>query len=214
MATSLLALMADLYETLGIKRDADTDAVKKAYRKKAHETHPDKNKGDPKAGEKFHAVTVAYQVLSDPSRRKQYDETGDASQHDPRQEAMAEIAGLILSIIADCSDVERTDIVGAARDHILDIRKNLERQIEKVRSAIKKREKAQKRIRNKKGQTNAILNMIAADIQSLQHQIEGGLRTLERGKLMLELLDDYEYKTEPSPLVSSGGLPFTFTVRP
>ncbi len=64
--------MADHYEVLGVARDADAEAIKKAYRKLARELHPDVNP-DPRAQEKFKLVTHAYEVLSDPGQRQQYD---------------------------------------------------------------------------------------------------------------------------------------------
>ncbi|MGN6130020.1 MAG: DnaJ domain-containing protein, partial [Nocardioidaceae bacterium] len=62
----------DLYETLGVSRDADGDAIKKAYRKLARQLHPDVNP-DPETQEKFKEVTRAYEVLSDPEKRRMYD---------------------------------------------------------------------------------------------------------------------------------------------
>lgn len=63
----------DYYELLGVSRSASADEVKKAFRKKAHELHPDKSGGD---AEKFKEVNEAYQVLSNPEKRQQYDQFG------------------------------------------------------------------------------------------------------------------------------------------
>jgi molecular chaperone DnaJ len=63
----------DYYQTLGVSKTASQDEIKKAYRRLAHEHHPDKGKGDP---EKFKAASEAYQVLSDPQKRQQYDQFG------------------------------------------------------------------------------------------------------------------------------------------
>jgi DnaJ-class molecular chaperone len=65
--------MADLYSQLGVKRDATEAEIKKAYRKLAKELHPDKNKGNPKASERFSTVTRAYDILTDKAKRAQYD---------------------------------------------------------------------------------------------------------------------------------------------
>jgi DnaJ-class molecular chaperone len=65
--------MADPYSTLGVSRGADEKAIKVAYRKLAKELHPDKNKDNPKASDRFSEVTQAYDLLSDPKKRGQYD---------------------------------------------------------------------------------------------------------------------------------------------
>jgi len=65
--------MADPYSLLGIPRGADEAAIKSAYRKLAKELHPDRNKDNPKASEKFSDVTRAYDLLSDKDKRAQYD---------------------------------------------------------------------------------------------------------------------------------------------
>lgn len=63
----------DYYRTLGVDRGASTDDIKKAYRKLAHRYHPDKNPNNKEAEEKFKEVTGAYEVLSNPEKRSQYD---------------------------------------------------------------------------------------------------------------------------------------------
>ncbi len=65
-----------LYETLGVSENASADEIKRAYRKLARKYHPDINK-DPEAEEKFKEINAAYEVLSDPERKKQYDQFGD-----------------------------------------------------------------------------------------------------------------------------------------
>ena len=68
----------DYYQVLGLSRTATPDEIKKAYRKLALQYHPDKTKGDKTAEEKFKKINQAYQVLSDPAQRQQYDQFGAA----------------------------------------------------------------------------------------------------------------------------------------
>jgi curved DNA-binding protein len=66
----------DYYEVLGVAKDASGKDIKRAYRKLAAKYHPDKNPGDEKAEERFKEINEAYQVLSDPEKRKKYDKLG------------------------------------------------------------------------------------------------------------------------------------------
>lgn len=68
----------DYYEVLGVEKNATADEIKKAYRKKAIQYHPDKNPGDKEAEEKFKEAAEAYGVLSDPDKRSRYDQFGKA----------------------------------------------------------------------------------------------------------------------------------------
>jgi len=67
---------SDYYATLGVRRDASQDEIKKAYRRLARELHPDVNP-DPETQERFKEITQAYEVLSDPNKRQMYDLGGD-----------------------------------------------------------------------------------------------------------------------------------------
>lgn len=69
----------DYYETLGIKKGADADAIKKAYRQKAKDLHPDRNSDNPRAEEQFKEANEAYEVLKDADKKAAYDRYGHAA---------------------------------------------------------------------------------------------------------------------------------------
>lgn len=79
--------MADLYSILGVSKDADAAAIKRAYRKLAKELHPDQNAGNARAAERFSRVTAAYDILSDTEKRGAYDRGEIDDQGNPRAPA-------------------------------------------------------------------------------------------------------------------------------
>lgn len=77
----------DYYQVLGVDKKASQDDIKKAYRKLARKHHPDLNPNDPTAKDKFQAINEANEVLSDPEKRKKYDEYGEHWKHADEFEA-------------------------------------------------------------------------------------------------------------------------------
>src|SRR5699024_2217364 len=73
-----MAEKRDFYDILEVPKSASADEIKKAYRKKAIQYHPDKNKGDKESEEKFKEAAEAYEVLSDENKRARYDQFGHA----------------------------------------------------------------------------------------------------------------------------------------
>ena len=71
-----MAEKRDYYEVLEVTKTATVEEIKKAYRKKAIQYHPDKNPGDKEAEEKFKEAAEAYDVLSNPEKRSRYDQFG------------------------------------------------------------------------------------------------------------------------------------------
>jgi molecular chaperone DnaJ len=74
----MMAAKRDYYEVLGVKRDADAEELKRAFRKLALQYHPDRNSGDSEAAEKFKECSEAYDILSNPEKRQRYDRYGHA----------------------------------------------------------------------------------------------------------------------------------------
>ena len=74
-----MANKRDYYEVMSVGREAAPEEIKKAYRRLARAAHPDVNKDDPQAEEKFKEINEAYEVLSDPQKRAAYDRFGHAA---------------------------------------------------------------------------------------------------------------------------------------
>jgi len=88
-----VTVAADYYELLGVGHDASEDEMKRAYRQKARELHPDSTGGDPEAERQFKETTIAYEVLSDPERRRRYDMFGPEGGGGAPQQNMGDMFG-------------------------------------------------------------------------------------------------------------------------
>lgn len=187
--------MSDPYETLGVSRDADAPTIKRAYRGKAQKTHPDKPGG---SEEKFKAVQKAFEVLADPSKRKQYDETGEADEDSDLAQAHNAISSMFLSLL-EKADPDHNDIVKLMRQATqLRIEKHKAEKAS-LRKGVAKLQKVLKRIKSKaKG-----VNILAQAVERTIAKLQGGLAAIEKseklGALILELLKDYDYQFDQVP---------------
>ena len=185
--------MIDPYETLGVARDADAAQVKTAYRKRAKNAHPDTG-GDIDA---FARLKTSYELLSDPVRRKVFDETGyDPTLADTRDiEGLLVLEGLINDFILDEREPGSFDPVAAMRRKLTD-------KIVNVRFHILELERHRARIRNhmdrigRRPQTDFLGSMMRARSESITEAItkaEAQIATIEQAYQMLE---GYSYEIE------------------
>ncbi|CAN5852926.1 molecular chaperone DnaJ [soil metagenome] len=94
----------DLYKTLGITKGASQEDIRRSYRKLARENHPDANQDNPKAEERFKDIQHAYEILSDPSKRREYDE-GPRAFFNRGNQAGGSSAGTTTTTFSDFSDL-------------------------------------------------------------------------------------------------------------
>ena len=131
-----------LYETLGVAEDADEADVKRAYRRRAVETHPDAG-GDPA---EFRRVQEAYEVLSDPERRARYDETGLVDDPEKARETARRMAVEVLVAMVEGAP-EHVDYAAAARESVEAESERLLAEAEKLTRKAEKCRRAAGRLR-------------------------------------------------------------------
>jgi DnaJ-class molecular chaperone len=176
-----------LYDDLGVDKSADRDTIKRAYRKKAHRHHPDRQGGD---AEKFHAVQKAYDVLYDDARRAHYDRTGQDGQEDRRGELLRNLAALFMQAVASC-DVEHDDIVGIVHRSINDGKVKNAAMISDLTKGIARFESAKKRLKKKAGGGEDVLTQM----------LDGGIIANRRG---IEMCKEQNAKFDETLAVLAG----------
>jgi DnaJ-class molecular chaperone len=187
--------MTNHYQTLGVDKGADPATIKKAFRRKAREHHPDKHGGDPAAEEKFKEVAQAYRILSNPLLKDHYDEFGEAgAERSAEGEAVKALVLLLMQAVDNC-DVKHTDICSETRRVIEFKQGEMRSAIKRVKQQIKRWQEAQSRLRSKSPD-----DFMAAAFSTQLNNLDGAVKTqefqLEVSKAMLKLLDGYEYRTD------------------
>ncbi len=187
--------MADLYEQLGVARDATREAIKKAFRRKAKDAHPDTGG----SAEQFHALELAHRVLTDEERRAQYDRDGttEAEPDNIDAQAMSVIAANIDQLIND-EEAKFKDMVGEIRKALRADIKQAEQSIDNGRKFELRTIDLRKRVKGGKGAEfmqkifDGKLRDAAQVIASLEKQIVIRRRALE-------LVEDASFDAEKRP---------------
>lgn len=183
-----------LYQVLGVKRTATVEEIKAAYRPLAMKHHPDRG-GDP---EKFKVVQEAYDVLSNPVRRKLYDTTGATKERPSVRETALQSLSSLLSECVDRSSAEHTEIFMLARRKIDEVIRTGKANIQRDGKGIEKRNEVLKRTKFTGTGTDFVRTLVAADIERLKESIRGYKAGLAVMNEMLAILAEYEYETEPA----------------
>ncbi len=188
------------YDTLGVKKDATQEEIKRAYRRRAQRAHPDKPGG---SQEQFLAVKKGYEVLSSPERRAQYDKTGgDGSAIDQTPtEAMQELARLFLSAVENL-DVDKHDLIKRCREKVRSFEVKRVSDAAVIRRGIDKLERTLKRLKRKKKGQDFIVAVVVNAIDKHRTALTELERVKERHRIMEELLDEYEYRFDEEPASS------------
>jgi curved DNA-binding protein CbpA len=188
--------MINAYTLLGLTNEATQDEIKTAYRKLAQQNHPDRGgKHDV-----FVKIQTAYDILSDPVRRKHYDATGETTIAPDLSQARiyGYLSAMMLQLIEQ-TDENITDIVKAMRNTININKANNELEINTIRARITKREKVIARMIRTDGGDNILTTFISTDNVRQKAQLEAFLTGINDFNKMLQMLEDYVYNTPPPP---------------
>ncbi len=206
--------MADLYQSLGVGKDASPDDIKRAHRQGVQQHHPDKG-GDRDA---FEAVQHAYVVLSDPERRSRYDATGDADTS-PEQNEMAEIAAMVIGAfdraIGNAKDrFAKVDIVDAMLELLLADHKRGEEANLLIAKGKANMEDMRKRL-GFDGETgrNLIDSTLLQRIRDADDQADSNLKTMSRLMLAIEHVELYGWEVDPEPQAKPYGFGGTMSAE-
>lgn len=177
------------YEILGVELHATIEDIKQKYRSLASENHPDKG-GD---SEKFKLISLAYQILSDPIKRKTFDHNGiffaDSSL---LQEVKEHIQRIFINQIA-VHDPNHHDLILAMKNEVTTSKNHILSSLEETKKNIEKFEKIKKKLKLKQKSENILLTLLESLINDRYVDIKGLSRRLEVYEYMILILENYHY---------------------
>jgi curved DNA-binding protein CbpA len=182
------------YDTLGVNKNSSKEDIKRAYRDKAKECHPDK---DPSKAEEFKEAAEAYRVLSNDALKLLYDHGHDTSQKDEYSIVKDSLASLFLKVVNDRQvDIVYTDIFALMKKLVEQTIHQTLRSKEGAKQTIKKFEKVQKRMKGRKDLFHSILVNQIGGLKAQQVKFDGELKQLNK---MIELIEKCEYEVDQPP---------------
>ena len=176
------------YTELDVSVTASTEEIKQRYRTLAQMHHPDKGGNE----ELFKRIKLAYEILSDPIRRKQYDITGETNTTNAKDEALANIIQIILHVVPGFNE-DQDDLIKIAESETQAMLNMVNNDIINTEMQIKKFEVVLKKLRIKTSGENVLENIIVKQIQQRKKDLVVFHRQVKVCMLMLEILKDYEY---------------------
>jgi len=176
------------YTELDVPVDASLETIRQRYRTLAQMHHPDKGGNE----ELFKCIKLAYEILSDPVRRKQYDITGETTTTNAKDEAIANIVQILLHIVPNFN-VEQDDLIQIAEVETRTMLDLAHKDIGITERYILNLEKVISKLRIKTDSENILTGFIANQIQQRKNELVDFQHRVQVCTLMLEILKDYEY---------------------
>jgi curved DNA-binding protein CbpA len=190
--------MANHYKTLRVKKKATQKEIKVSYRDLAREFHPDKNQGDKESEEEFKKISNAYEVLSDPVRRAEYDRTGsdttDLELHRKAEGLLQQIFQLVVSQ-KSLAMIQKTDMIKAVSDQLDLGMSELQKNIDTSRKSRNMIGKILKRVKHK-NKMNPVSVMLRHEIEKHSETIAKSKLEMKVGKLAIKMWKEYGFDYE------------------
>lgn len=184
--------MKNPYDTLGVSKNATNADIKKAYRKKAQKSHPDKNG----TTEEFQEVAKAYSILSDSSKRDYFDKTGEEQRKASENEAIEVLVGLAINLCIQ-HDIQHSNIVNIIQQILKDQQHRHYNSKNQLTQQAVKLESAANRFSTKEGIENVIKAGILREADKVRARVTDVENSIETGDKLLILLQEYSYRTDP-----------------
>ena len=180
------------YEILDLPTNASVEEIRQKYKSLAQMYHPDKG-GDE---ETFKQLKLAYEILIDPVKRKQYDLTGKISDDlGLRNEVLTQLSQMFLRLFANL-DPEKDDLVLMMKTETRRMKSTVEKDIQKSNDEIAKLEKVINRIKLKASGENLIISFAEAKVKEIKNDLITFSNRLQVCDMMIEILENYHYSLE------------------
>ena len=176
------------YTELDVPFDASLETIRQRYRTLAQMHHPDKG-GDE---ELFKLIKLAYEILSDPVRRKQYDITGETTTTNAKDEAVKNLVQILLHVVPNFN-VDQDDLIHIAEMETRNMLNLVNKDIGVTERNILNLEKVLSKLRIKTDGENLLSSFIVNQIQQRKQDLVTFQHRVQVCNLMLEILKDYEY---------------------
>lgn len=180
----------NLYDILGVSKNATFEEIKAKYKSLAQQHHPDKG-GDP---ELFKEIKNAYEVLSDPINREKYDTTGQFNfKRSIRDEAIDQLSRLFFNIIPNINaDID--DLVLIMKNESKKEKQNINNNINICNGYIFKLNKIINKINKRNNQDENFLKMFAENqLKNHKNELQNFIRQIQVINMIIEMLDEYQY---------------------
>jgi len=176
------------YTELDVPVDASLETIKQRYRTLAQMHHPDKG-GDE---ELFKRIKLAYEILSDPIRRKQYDITGETTTTNAKDEAVQNLVQILLHVVPNFN-VDQDDLIHIAEMETRTMLDLVNKDIGVTERYILNLEKVLSKLRIKTEGENILSSFIVNQVKQRKQELVTFQHRVQVCNLMLEILKDYEY---------------------